>query len=148
MLDYLDLAADCSGEDQMIRHTAREFVAEQVDPDIGEHFEAGTVPEGIVGRMGELDFFGPMLSWGELPGVSATAYGLLMQELEAGDSGIRSIASVQGALVMYPIAEYGSEAQRERWLPRLAVGDAVGCFGLTEPDHGSDPASMDARADP
>ena len=148
MLDYLDLQADLSGEDQMIRHTAREFVAGEVAPDVGKYFEDGHFPEELVGRMGELDFFGPTLTWGDLPGISETAYGLLMQELEAGDSGIRSVASVQGALVMYPIHEYGSEAQRERWLPELAAGEAVGCFGLTEPDHGSDPASMETRAEP
>ncbi|MEF8881256.1 MAG: acyl-CoA dehydrogenase family protein [Halapricum sp.] len=148
MLDYLDLQADLSGEDQMIRHTAREFVAEHVAPDVAEHFEVGEFPETWVTRMGELDFYGPNLDWGDLPNVSETAYGLVMQELEAGDSGVRSMASVQGALVMYPIHEYGNEGQRERWLPDLASGEAVGCFGLTEPEHGSDPASMEARAEP
>ncbi|QCC50771.1 acyl-CoA dehydrogenase family protein [Halapricum salinum] len=148
MLDYLDLQADLSGEDQMIRHTAREFVAEHVTPDIGALFEDGRFPETLVTRMGELDFYGPNLDWGDLPNVSETAYGLLLQELEAGDSGVRSMASVQGALVMYPIHEYGSEAQRERWLPDLASGEAVGCFGLTEPEHGSDPASMETTATP
>jgi alkylation response protein AidB-like acyl-CoA dehydrogenase len=148
MLDYLDLQADVSGEDQMIRHTAREFVAENVAPHVGDYFEEGRFPESLIGEMADLDFFGPNLDWGDLPGVSETAYGLLMQELEAGDSGVRSMASVQGALVMYPIQEYGSDAQRERWLPALADADAVGCFGLTEPEHGSDPASMETTAQP
>ncbi|ACV47246.1 MULTISPECIES: acyl-CoA dehydrogenase family protein [Halomicrobium] len=148
MLDYLDLESDLDGEERMIRDTAREFVDEHVRPEIGEWFESGTSPDHLFEAMGELDFFAPTLSWGTLPGVSPRSYGLLMQELEAGDSGVRSMASVQGALVMYPIHEFGSEAQRERWLPDLAAGDAVGCFGLTEPEHGSDPASMETTAVP
>jgi len=148
MLDYLDLQADLSGEDQMIRHTAREFVASEIAPEVGEWFEEGHFPRALIDRMADLDFFGPNLTWGDLPGISETAYGLLLQELEAGDSGVRSAASVQGALVMYPIHEYGSEPQRERWLPALASGEAVGCFGLTEPDHGSDPTSMETSAEP
>ncbi|PSP94584.1 acyl-CoA dehydrogenase [Halobacteriales archaeon QS_4_62_28] len=146
MLDYLDLEADLDGEARLIRDTAREFVAEHVRPDVGEWFEDGSFPRHLVGEMGDLDFYGPTLSWGDLPGVDPRSYGLLLQELEAGDSGIRSMASVQGALVMFPIHEYGSEAQRERWLPALAAGDAIGCFGLTEPEHGSDPASMETSA--
>jgi glutaryl-CoA dehydrogenase len=146
MLDYLDLEGDLDGEARMIRDTARDFVAEYVRPDIGEWFEDGSFPRHLVGEMGGLDFYGPTLTWGDLPGIDARSYGLLMRELEAGDSGIRSMASVQGALVMYPIHEYGSAAQRERWLPALSAGDAVGAFGLTEPDHGSDPASMETTA--
>ena len=146
MLDYLDLGADLEGEERLVRDTTREFVDERVRPDVGEWFEAGTSPDHLFAEMGDLDFFAPTLSWGELPGVSPESYGLLMQELEAGDSGVRSMASVQGALVMYPIHAYGSEAQRERWLPELAAGEAVGCFGLTEPEHGSDPASMETTA--
>ena len=147
MLDYLALEADASAEDRQVRDAAREFVDRAVAPHVGDWFEAGRFPEELVGAMGDLDFYAPTLSWGDLPGVSATAYGLLMQELEAGDSAVRSLASVQGALVMWPIAEYGSDAQRERWLPALASGDAVGCFGLTEPEHGSDPASMETTAE-
>ena len=146
MLDYLDLEADLDGEERMIWDTAREFVDERVRPDIGEWFEDGHFPEHLVGEMGDLDFYAPTLDWGALPGVGPQSYGLLMQALEAGDSGVRSMASVQGALVMYPIHAFGSDAQRERWLPALASGDAIGCFGLTEPEHGSDPASMETTA--
>jgi len=147
MLDYVGLEADLGEEERMVRDTAREFVADRVNPVIGEHFEVGTFPEELIGEMGELGFYAPNLEGYGSPNVSETAYGLLMQELEAGDSGIRSMASVQGALVMYPIREYGSEDQKERWLPALGAGDAVGCFGLTEPEHGSDPASMETTAE-
>jgi len=148
MLDYLALEADLDAEERLIRDTAREFVTERVRPDVGAWFEDGHFPQELVGEMGDLDFYAPTLDWGDLPGIGPRAYGLLMQELEAGDSGVRSMASVQGALVMYPIAAFGSESQRERWLPDLAAGDAVGCFGLTEPEHGSDPASMATTAVP
>ncbi|GAB3682673.1 acyl-CoA dehydrogenase family protein [Salinarchaeum chitinilyticum] len=148
MLDYLDLAAELTEEERLVRDTAREFVDDRVRPDVGDWYEAGEFPEHLISEMGELDFFAPNLDVGELPGVGERAYGLLMQELEAGDSGIRSMASVQGALVMWPIANYGSEAQRDRWLPDLASGDAVGCFGLTEPEHGSNPSAMETSAEP
>jgi len=147
MLDYVGLEADLDAEERLIRDTAREFVDERVRPDVGDHFEAGTFPEDLIPEMGELDFYGPTLDHEVTAGVGARAYGLLMQELEAGDSGIRSMASVQGALVMYPIHAYGSEAQRERWLGDLAAGSAVGCFGLTEPEHGSDPSAMETTAE-
>jgi len=147
MLDYVDLEADLGEEERMIRDTARRFVEDHVSPEIGEHFEAGTFPEEIIPEMGELGFYAPNLDGYGSPGVSETAYGLLMQELEAGDSGVRSMASVQGALVMYPIYASGSEAQRERWLGPLARGEAVGCFGLTEPEHGSNPSAMETRAE-
>jgi len=147
MLDYVGLEADLDEEERMIRDTAREFIADRVKPGIGDHFEDGTFPEELIGEMGELGFYAPNLEGYGSPNVSETAYGLLMQELEAGDSGIRSMASVQGALVMYPIRAFGSEDQKERWLPDLGSGDAVGCFGLTEPEHGSDPASMETTAE-
>ncbi|MFB6152278.1 MAG: acyl-CoA dehydrogenase family protein [Haloarculaceae archaeon] len=147
MLDYLDLGADLTDEERLVRDAAREFVDEEVRPDIGEWFEAGRFPAELVPAMGELDFYAPNLDHEATAGVSERAYGLLMQELEAGDSGVRSMASVQGALVMYPIDAYGSDAQRERWLPALAAGEAVGCFGLTEPEHGSNPAGMEATAE-
>lgn len=147
MLDYLELEADLGQEERMVRDTAREFVEEHVKPDIGEHYEAGTFPEDIIPEMGELGFYAPNLDGYGLPNLSETAYGLLMQELEACDSGLRSMASVQGALVMYPIHAFGSEAQKERWLPDLGEGKAVGCFGLTEPEHGSDPSAMETYAE-
>jgi alkylation response protein AidB-like acyl-CoA dehydrogenase len=147
MLDYLGLEADLSTEERMIRDTAREFAAEQVAPDIADHFVEGTFPEEIIGEMGELGFYAPNLSGYGLPDVNERAYGLLMQELEAGDSGVRSMASVQGALVMYPIHAYGSDEQKDQWLPALGTGEAVGCFGLTEPGQGSDPSSMETRAE-
>ncbi|WP_135821702.1 acyl-CoA dehydrogenase family protein [Halostella litorea] len=147
MLDYVGLEADLDEEERLIRDTAREFVEDRVKPDIGEHFEAGTFPEDLIPEMGELGFYAPNLEGYGSPNVSERAYGLLMQELEAGDSGIRSMASVQGALVMYPIHAYGSEDQKERWLPDLGTGDAVGCFGLTEPDHGSNPSGMETHAE-
>ena len=147
MVDYLMVEADLSAEEQLIRDTAREFVEERVRPEIADHFEAGTFPTEIITEMGELDFYAPNLEGDGLPGISETAYGLLMQELEACDSGLRSMASVQGALVMYPIHAYGSEQQKEEWLPELAAGEAVGCFGLTEPEHGSNPSAMETTAE-
>ncbi|ELY48641.1 acyl-CoA dehydrogenase family protein [Natronorubrum bangense] len=147
MLDYLGLEEDITDEERLIRDTAREFVDEQVRPDIGEHFENGTFPKELIPEMGEMGFYAPNLEGYGSPNVSETAYGLLMQELEACDSGLRSMASVQGALVMYPIHAYGSEEQKEEWLPKLGAGDAVGCFGLTEPEHGSNPTAMETYAE-
>ncbi|MFC4553019.1 MULTISPECIES: acyl-CoA dehydrogenase family protein [Halorussus] len=147
MLDYVSLEEDLDEEERMIRDTARRFVEEQVEPDIGDHFEDGTFPTDLIPEMGELGFYAPNLEGYGSPNVSEKAYGLLMQELEAGDSGIRSMASVQGALVMYPIRAYGSEEQKERWLPGLGEGELVGCFGLTEPEHGSNPSGMETYAE-
>ncbi|MFC7132804.1 MULTISPECIES: acyl-CoA dehydrogenase family protein [Salinibaculum] len=146
MLDYVSLEGDLDAEERLIRDTAREFVAEEVG-DVGEHWLDGTFPTGVIEEMGELGFFAPNLDGYGLPNVSETAYGLLMQELEACDSGLRSMASVQGALVMYPIHAYGSDEQKDEWLPRLGTGDAVGCFGLTEPEHGSNPSAMETYAE-
>ncbi|WP_246973562.1 acyl-CoA dehydrogenase family protein [Natribaculum luteum] len=147
MLDYVQLEADLDEEERLIRDTAREFVDEEVRPEIGDHFEAGTFPTELIPEMGEMGFYAPNLEGYGSPNVSETAYGLLMQELEACDSGLRSMASVQGALVMYPIHAFGSEDQKEEWLPKLGAGEAVGCFGLTEPEHGSNPSAMETRAE-
>lgn len=147
MLDYFELDSRLSQEERMIRDTAREFVENQVEPDIADHWIEGTFPKNLISKMGELGFYAPNLEGYGSPNVSETAYGLLMQELEACDSGLRSMASVQGALVMYPIHAYGSEEQKEEWLPKLGEGEAVGCFGLTEPEHGSNPTAMETRAE-
>ena len=147
MLDYVDLEADLDEEERMIQETARKFVDDRVRPDVADHFEEGTFPMELIPEMGELGFYAPNLEGYGSPNVSERAYGLLMQELEAGDSGMRSMASVQGALVMYPISAFGSEEQKEKWLPALGEGEAVGCFGLTEPEHGSDPGGMETYAE-
>jgi glutaryl-CoA dehydrogenase len=147
MLDYFDLESTLTQEERLIRDEARKFVDENVRQDIADHYEAGTFPTEIIPEMGEMGFYAPNLDGYGLPNVSETAYGLLMQELEACDSGLRSMASVQGALVMYPIHAYGSEAQKDEWLPKLGRGEAVGCFGLTEPEHGSNPSAMETRAE-
>jgi glutaryl-CoA dehydrogenase len=146
-VDFFRIDELLSNEEQMVRDTVRRFVDEKVNPIIDRHFEAGTFPLELVPQMAELGLLG-----GNLPeeygcaNMNNVAYGLVMQELERGDSGLRSFVSVQGALVMYPILEFGSEEQKRRWLPLLAKGEKIGCFGLTEPDHGSDPAGMETRA--
>ena len=136
-----------SEEEGMVRDTVRQFVNEQVNPIIDDHFEAGTFPTELIPQMAQLGLLGANLpeEYG-CAGMNNVAYGLVMQELEAGDSGLRSFVSVQGALVMYPIYAYGSDGQKKRWLPLLASAGKIGCFGLTEPDHGSDPGGMETRA--
>ncbi|BDU74274.1 acyl-CoA dehydrogenase family protein [Mesoterricola silvestris] len=148
MTDYMGLEGLLTDEERMVRETAREFVNREVLPIIEGHAQAGTFPARLVPMMGELGFFGPTLpeKYG-CAGLSQTAYGLLMYELERGDSGLRSFASVQGSLVMWPIHAYGSEAQKDHWLPLLASGAKIGCFGLTEPDFGSNPGGMLTRAE-
>ncbi|GAB7011559.1 acyl-CoA dehydrogenase family protein [Halorubrum trueperi] len=146
MLDYFDMESTLSSEERLLVDSARSFIDGEVD-DIGKHWIDGTFPEELIPKMGEMGFYAPNLEGYGLPGVSETAYGLLMRELEACDSGLRSMASVQGALVMYPIHAFGSDAQKEEWLPKLGTGEAVGCFGLTEPEHGSNPSAMETRAE-
>ncbi|MBP1594670.1 MAG: gcdH [Acidobacteria bacterium] len=134
-------------EERLVRDTVRSFVEDRVIPVIDHHFENATFPRDLVPEMGSLGLLGANLpeEYG-CPGLADVGYGLVMQELERGDSALRSFASVQGALVMYPVFTFGSEAQKRRWLPALAKGEAIGCFGLTEPDHGSNPGGMLTRA--
>ncbi|GAC1391826.1 MAG: acyl-CoA dehydrogenase family protein [Ktedonobacteraceae bacterium] len=131
-----------SEEERMVRDTVRQFVRERVLPIIGEHFEAGTFPRELISGVAELGLLGMHLQGYGCAGLSAVCYGLACQELEAGDSGLRSFVSVQGSLAMYPIYAFGSEEQKQRWLPGMAKGEIIGCFGLTEPDFGSDAGGM------
>jgi glutaryl-CoA dehydrogenase len=144
--DLLGLDAQLSDEERLIRDTVRRYVRERFLPLVAEHFEAGTFPQQIPGELGRLGLLGMHLEGYGCAGASATAYGLACLELEAGDSGLRSFCSVQGSLAMFAIWRWGSEEQKQRWLPRMAAGEAIGCFGLTEPDAGSNPAAMRTRA--
>ncbi|MEX2116549.1 MAG: acyl-CoA dehydrogenase family protein [Bacteroidota bacterium] len=147
-VDYYNLDDLLSEEEILARNTVREFVEENVIPVIEKHYRAGTFPLDLVGRMAELGLFGSTLpaKYG-CAEMNNVAYGLVMQELERGDSGVRSFASVQSGLVMFPIFAFGSEQQKDHWLPMLASGKAIGCFGLTEPDYGSNPGGMKTRAE-
>ncbi|PYO22336.1 MAG: acyl-CoA dehydrogenase [Candidatus Rokuibacteriota bacterium] len=145
-VDYYGIDGLLSEDERMIRDAVRDWVEAEFVPIIAEHHRAGTFPVGLVPKLGELGVFGATLKGFGCAGLSNVAYGLIMQELERGDSGLRSCASVQSGLVMYPIYAYGSDAQKDAWLPRLATGEKIGCFGLTEPDHGSDPGGMKTRA--
>jgi glutaryl-CoA dehydrogenase len=145
--DFLRIDALLSDEERMIRDTVRAYVREQLLPNVADWFEAGTLPSREAARgLGELGLLGMHLEGYGCAGSSAVAYGLACLELEAGDSGLRSLVSVQGSLSMFAIWRYGSEEQKQAWLPRMAAGEAIGCFGLTEPDAGSDPGSMRTRA--
>jgi glutaryl-CoA dehydrogenase len=145
--DFYNIDCALTEEERAVRDSVRQFVDERVLPIIGDHYVRGEFPRQLVPEMGELGFFGANLpeEYG-CAGLNNVAYGLIMQELERGDSGVRSFASVQGALVMYPIYAFGSEEQKRQWLPRMARGEVIGCFGLTEPDYGSNPAGMITRA--
>ena len=144
--DFLALDALLSDEEKAIRDTVRQFVRERVLPDVGDWFEQGILPRELLGELAKLGLYGMHLEGYGLPGASSVAYGLVCQELEAGDAGVRSAVSVQGSLAMYAIWRGGSEEQKERWLPAMHAGEAIGCFGLTEPDAGSDPGSMRTHA--
>ena len=145
-LDFLGIDALLDDEERAIRDTVRAFVREKVLPDVGDWFEQGILPRELMAELGKLGLFGMHLEGYGLPGASAVAYGLTCLELEAGDSGVRSAVSVQGSLAMFSIWKWGSEEQKERWLPPMHTGEAIGCFGLTEPDAGSDPGSMRTTA--
>ncbi|MEU8388950.1 acyl-CoA dehydrogenase family protein [Micromonospora sp. NPDC048842] len=146
-LDLLDLDPSLSEEERQIRDVVRQLVDDRVRPHVADWYEDGKVPARELAReFGKLGLLGMHLTGYGCAGASAVAYGLACQELEAGDSGLRSLVSVQGSLAMYAIWRYGSEEQKQLWLPSMATGEAIGCFGLTEPDHGSDPASMATRA--
>jgi glutaryl-CoA dehydrogenase len=146
-VDFYDVDSLLSEDERAVRDTVREWVDEQMLPVIRECYVDQRFPREFIPQMAELNVFGAnMPARHGCAGLNNVAYGLLMQELERGDSGIRSFASVQSSLVMYPILEFGDEAQRDHWLPRMAKGEAIGCFGLTEPDFGSDPGGMTTRA--
>jgi glutaryl-CoA dehydrogenase len=144
--DFLEIDHLISPEELLVRDTVRLFVREKITPYAGEWFEDGEFPRELINQMGDLGLFGMHLDGYGCAGTSAMAYGLACSELEAGDSGIRSIVSVQGSLAMYPIWAFGSQEQKETWLPSMATGRTIGCFGLTEPDSGSDPSSMRTTA--
>jgi glutaryl-CoA dehydrogenase len=145
--DFLAIDALLEDEERAVRDTVRQFVRDRILPDVGEWFEEGVVPtRELAGEIGRIGLFGMHLDGYGLPGASAVAYGVACMELEAGDSGVRSLVSVQGSLAMYGIWRWGTEEQKERWLPAMHAGEAIGCFGLTEPDAGSDPGSMRTQA--
>ena len=146
-VDYLQFDSLLSEQELLVRQTARQFVDDRVLPVIREAFNSATFPKQLVPEMGALGFFGANLEGYGCAGMNSVEYGLIMQEIERGDSGLRSFVSVQGALVMYPIYTYGSDEQKEHWLPKLQSGEVIGCFGLTEPDFGSNPAGMRTMAE-
>lgn len=145
-LDFLGLDGLLEEEERAIRDTVRQFVREHVLPEVGDWFERGILPRELLAELAKLGLYGMHLEGYGLPGASAVAYGLTCLELEAGDAGVRSAVSVQGSLAMYAIWRWGSEEQKERWLPPMHAGEVIGCFGLTEPDAGSDPGSMRTQA--
>jgi glutaryl-CoA dehydrogenase len=146
-MDLLRIDDQFTDEERLVRDTARRFAAERIEPHVADWFEAGAFPaRELAPELGSLGFLGMHLEGYGCPGAGAVAYGIACRELEAADSGLRSFVSVQGSLAMSAIHKYGSEEQKQEWLPRMAAGEALGCFGLTEPDHGSDPANMHTRA--
>jgi glutaryl-CoA dehydrogenase len=145
-VDYLLIDSLFSEQELLVRQTARQFVEDRVIPIIRDCFNEGRFPKELIPEIAQLGFLGANLEGYGCAGLSHVEYGLIMQEIERGDSGLRSFVSVQGALVMYPIFTYGSNEQKDRWLPKMQSGQAIGCFGLTEPGFGSNPAGMQTRA--
>ncbi len=141
-VDFLDIDSLLTEEERLVRESVRSFVDDRIVPIIEECHREARFPIELLPKIGELGLLGATITEYDLPGLNNVAYGLIMQELERGDSGLRSFVSVQGSLVMYPIHTFGSKEQRDRWIPPMAAGDAIGCFGLTEPDFGSNPAGM------
>jgi glutaryl-CoA dehydrogenase len=144
--DLLKIDDELSDDERLVRDTVRKFAADRIMPNVADWFEAGTLPKELVPELGQLGLLGMHLTGYGCAGMGPIAYGVTCREMEAADSGLRSLVSVQGSLAMFPIWKYGSEDQKNEWLPRMAAGQAIGCFGLTEPDHGSDPSSMKTRA--
>ena len=145
-VDFIGVTALLSDEERLIRETVRAFVRDRVLPNVAQWFEEGTLPRELAQELGRLGLLGMHLDGYGCPGASAVAYGVACMELEAGDAGVRSFASVQGSLAMFAIHRWGDESQKQRWLPDMARGDVIGCFGLTEPDFGSNPAGMRTSA--
>ncbi|MBI3722461.1 acyl-CoA dehydrogenase family protein [bacterium] len=145
--DFFSLDDLLSDEERAVRDAARAFVSDKIIPIVEKHHRNATFPTELIPQFGEMGFLGANLHGYDCAGVNNVAYGLIMQELERGDSGVRSYCSVKGGLVMYPIFSFGSEKQKDHWLPLLAKGQKTGCFGLSEPDHGSDPAGMETKAE-
>jgi glutaryl-CoA dehydrogenase len=144
--DLLRIDDELTEEERLVRDTVRAFAADRIMPYIADWFEAGTLPRELAPELGKLGLLGMHLKGYGCAGMGPVAYGVTCREMEAADSGLRSLVSVQGSLAMFPIWKYGSEEQKQEWLPRMAAGEAIGCFGLTEPDHGSDPSSMQTHA--
>ena len=147
MLDYYGIEEELRSEERLVRDNVRRFVEAKITPTIGRHYQDGTFPMELIGEFAELGLLGANLEGYGCAGMGDVSYGLAMQELERGDSGVRSFCSVQGSLCMYPIHAYGSDEQKERYLPGMAKGEIIGCFGLTEPDFGSNPTGMLTKAE-